>query len=572
MIQKRWKTDVLVIGGGGAGLRAALAAAEAGSGVVIVNKGPVSRSGITLTAAGGMQAPFHKDDSIEQYFQDTIRCGYGLGDPQLARILAAGACEAVLDLERYGARFVRNEDGEFALGQFPGQSRPRNLFVKGGGIGIVSALAKACKAHESIRIIDDFFVTGLIKGISAGKSIIAGAMGLDLRSGELTLIRASSVVLATGGCQWLWEVNDCPTDATGEGLAYAYRAGANLIDMEMVLFYPSVIVWPPSVKGAFVHYEFLAESILDGNVYDKNGQPVLPKPLPVRDQAMRMMDKALCEGRGGAHGGLLWYVGDSPKGSGAVQKKLNIAQYNSLKLHGVDPTTAKIEVAPGAHYLMGGIHINEECQTTLEGLFATPECAGNFDGANRLAGNGIAATQVFGARAGRYAHRWATDNLMVKLDPASVEEEETRVARRLTTHSGAGTDDMSAVVNTLRDRLRAMVQRYTGVSRNRSGLKLLSQVAHDIRQELAYQQVPDQKVYNQALVDLLQLESMCDIAMLVAGSARLRTESRGHHFRSDFPLQDDANWLQHTCVKQVGEKPEFGREPIGYFDGLSRFN
>jgi len=145
MIRRRCETDVLVVGGGAAGLRAALAAAEAGSGVILVNKGPASRSGITLTAAGGMQAPFHPDDSVEQYFQDTIRCGYGLGDQNLAWILAAGACDAVLDLERYGARFVRNEAGDFALGKFPGQSQPRNLFVKGGGVGIVQCLQESGK-------------------------------------------------------------------------------------------------------------------------------------------------------------------------------------------------------------------------------------------------------------------------------------------------------------------------------------------------------------------------------------------------------------------------------------------
>ena len=559
----RYETDVLVIGGGGAGLRAALAAAEAGSAVMIVNKGPVSRSGITLTAAGGMQAPFHKEDSAEQYFQDTLRCGYGLGEPRLARILAEGACEAALDLERYGSRFVRNDDDTFAMGKFPGQSQPRNLFVKGGGIGIVAALNKACRANGSIRIVDDFFVTGLVKGESTGTPVVAGAMGLDLRSGEFALIRASAVILATGGCQWLWAVSDCPADATGEGLAYAYHAGASLIDMEMVLFYPSVIVWPPSLKGAFVHYEFLAEAILDGNVYDKNGQPVLPKPLPVRDQAMRLMDSAIREGRGDIHGGLLWHVGDSPKGNAAVQKKLNIAQYNYIKSHGVDPSTAKIEVAPGAHYLMGGIHINEQCQTTLEGLFATPECAGNFDGANRLAGSGIAATQVFGARAGRHAHQWGAERGKAEIDPASIEEEKARITRRIRSHSDDGMDTGKTGVKVLRDRLRTAVQRYAGVSREQEGLALLMQEARNIKQELSAQQVPEQRIYNQALVDLLQLESMCDVAMLIAGSAQLRTESRGHHFRSDFPLQDDVNWLRHTCVKKVGEEPGFGCKPIG---------
>ena len=314
-----------------------------------------------------------------------------------------------------------------------------------------------------------------------------------------------------------------------------------------------------------MHYEFLAESILDGNVYDKEGQPVLPKPLPVRDQAMRLMDRAIREGRCGPHGGLFWYVGDSPKGSDAVQKKLNIAQYNYIKAHGVDPATAKIEVAPGAHYLMGGIHINEECQTTIEGLFAAPECAGNFDGANRLAGSGIAATQVFGAKAGRCANQWAARVAMIEVDPASAEEEECRVAQRITTERNALTDNMEVGVKNSRARLRAAVQRYAGVSRDRSGLKLLAQLAHDIRQELVYQRVPEQRIYNQALVDLLQLESMCDVAMLVAGSARLRTESRGHHFRSDFPLQDDVNWLQHTCVTKVGEAMTFGVKPIGRF-------
>ncbi len=558
----RWETDVLIVGGGGAGLRAALAAAEAGSSVMLVNKGPMSRSGITLTAAGGMQAPFHPDDSAEQYFQDTIRCGYGLGDQNLARVLATEACDAVRDLEHFGARFVHNAAGEYALGRFPGQSHPRNLFVKGGGVGIVSALANACKTQGNIRIWDDFFVTGLVMGKSTGKPMVAGMMGLDLRSGDLTLIRARSVVLATGGCQWLWEVNDCPMDATGEGLAYAYRAGAELIDMEMILFYPSVIVWPPSLRGAFVHYEFLAESILDGNVYDKDGRAVLPKPLPVRDQAMLLMDGAIREGRGGAHKGLMWYVGDSPNGVAAVQKKLDLAQYNYIKSHGVDPATARIEVAPGAHYLLGGIHINEECRTTLDGLFATPECAGNFDGANRLAGSGIAATQVFGARAGRFASRWAAFNPLVEVDAASLEEEEARVAVKIVGQGAAGTKKGESAICFMRERLRAAMQKHAGVRRDQAGLSLLAQDVRAIKKELADKQVPAVKTFNQALVDLLQLETMCEVATLVANSALLRTESRGHHFRADFPSQDDTQWLRHTCVRLEGEAPKAETKPV----------
>jgi succinate dehydrogenase/fumarate reductase flavoprotein subunit len=442
------------------------------------------------------------------------------------------------------------------LRQFPGQSQPRNLFVKGGGVGLVSQLFKACKAHGNIQIVDDFFVTGLLKGCAAGENSVVGAVGLNLKSGDLTLISAKAVVLATGGCQWLWEINDCPADATGDGVAYAYRAGAQLVDMEMILFYPSVIIWPPSLKGAFVHYEFLDPAILDGNVYDKEGRAVLPKPLPVRDEAMQLMQQAIREGRGTAHGGLLWYVGDSSKGAEAVQRTLNIAQYNYIKAHGVNPAADKIEVAPGAHYLLGGIHIDEKCQTSVKGLFATPECAGNFDGANRLAGSGITATQVFGARAGFHAHAWAATTQYQEAAADSVEEETERVAARIT-----GGNARPSNIYCLKDKLRAAAQLYAGVNRDQDGLQHLVKISANIRRELSYEKV-QAVTYNQQLVDLLQLDSMSELAGLIAGSALQRQESRGHHYRTDFPRQDDANWITHTCVMKGSEGPVFGVKPV----------
>lgn len=555
------ETEVLVVGGGAAGLRAALAAAEAGSRVLLLNKGPVARSGITLTAAGGMQASLHPDDSCELFLEDTLRCGYGLADEKLAWVLATEAAGEVREMERYGVKFVRDERGELALGRFPGQSQPRNIFVKGGGVGLAAALHAACKRQGNIRILDDFFVTGLLQAAPPDARTVAGVMGINLRSGELTMIRACSVVLATGGCQQLWAVNDCPSDAVGDGLIHAYRAGAELVDMEMVLFYPSVIVWPPSLKGAFVHYEFLAAAILDGNVYDKDGQAVLPKPLPVRDQAMLLMHRAIEQGRGGKHGGLYWYVGDSAKGIDVVRKKLDLAQYNYLKAHGVDPATDKIEVAPGAHYLMGGISIDSEGGTGIAGLFASPECAGNVDGANRLAGSGIAATQVFGARAGRAASRWAGENALRELGAASLAEETERVRCRLASAESATNRATAADLPMLRRSLQESVQRYAGVSRNRAGLGLLREEARQIRSALQGKQVAEHKSFNQALMDLLQLETLCEVAELVAGSALLREESRGHHFRSDFP-QTSERWLCHTSVVRDGETTCFAPKPL----------
>ena len=557
----RLETEVLVVGGGAAGLRAALAAAEAGSRVLLLNKGPVARSGITLTAAGGMQAPLHPEDSCELFLADTLRCGYELADKSLAWTLATEAAGAVQAMERYGVKFVRDERGELALGRFPGQSQPRNIFVKGGGVGLVAALHAACKRQGNIRILDDFFVTGLLQAAPPDARTVAGVMGINLRSGELTMIRARSVVLATGGCQQLWAINDCPSDAVGDGLIHAFRAGAELVDMEMVLFYPSVIVWPPSLKGAFVHYEFLAEAILDGNVYDKDGQAVLPKPLPVRDQAMLLMHRAIEQGRGGEHGGLYWYVGDSAKGIEVVRKKLDLAQYNYLKAHGVDPATDKIEVAPGAHYLMGGISIDNNGGTGIAGLFAAPECAGNVDGANRLAGSGIAATQVFGARAGFAASRWAGENALREMDVASQAEETERVRCRLASAESATNRATAADLPQLRRRLQESVQRYAGVSRNQAGLGLLREEARQIRSALQGKQVADHKIFNQALLDLLQLETLCEVAELVAGSALLREESRGHHYRSDFP-QTSERWLCHTSVVRDGGTAQFKPKPL----------
>lgn len=552
-LTEKLTADVLVIGAGGAGLRAALAAAEAGARVILANKGPLAKSGITLTAAGGMQAPLHPEDSAELYYEDIVRCGYGLADGDLARTLAAEAAARVPEIERYGARLMRDAAGGYALGQFPGQSRPRNLFVKGGGIGLAAALAGACRRHGGITVLEDFFVTGLVTGDGGAA---AGAMGLDLKSGALTVLAAGATVLATGGCQWLWATNDCPAGATGDGIVYAYRAGAELVDMEMVLFYPSVLVWPPSLRGAFVHYEFLAGDVLDGNVYDSAGKPVLPKPLPVRDQAMLALARAIRDGRGGPHGGLFWYVGDSPLGAEAVARKLDLLQYDYLRAHGVEPAADRVEVAPGAHYLMGGIHVDADGRTSVPGLFAAPECAGNFDGANRLAGNGLTATQVFGARAGLAAQRWAATSA-VRPAEASVAAEAERVAGRLDGGKAAGTD-----VAGLRERLRSAVQDGAGVGRDAAELGRLVRLAGEARAELAAARVPDAGVFNQQLVELLELETMTEVAALVAGSALTRTETRGHHIREDFPERDDANWLRHTTARRTADGPAFGTKPL----------
>lgn len=556
-------TDVLVIGGGAAGTRAALAAAESGSAVILTNKGPLAKSGITLTAGGGLEAPFHPDDSPEQYFEDVIHHGYYLGDQNMAWALATDACQRVEDLERYGTRFRKNEDGSYALNKFPGFTYPRNVLFSAGGYGMMNPLKQSCIANEGITIMEDLAVTGLVTAASYGSAsdgqAVAGAVGIDLRTGELILIRAKATVIATGGCQWIWEVTDCPADSTGDGLAMAYRIGAEIIDMEMILFYPSVVIWPPAARGAFVHYEFLDPAILDGRIMDGEGRDVLPKPAPVRDRAMRMMYDAIEQGRGHEHGGLWWYVGDSAKGPEMVKRFLNTPQYNYIKRQGIDPTTEKVAVAPGAHYQLGGIFVDENCRTTVPGLFAAPECAGNYEGANRLSGSALAGTQVFGARAGNAAHAWAGGAGLLEPDRASLDKEIARVATRL----ASGRKGREAEVIAVRNRLRRAAQQYIAVKRDPEGLATFSRMLLDMREELGGLQVADLGAFNQCLLDVLELEAMLEVAELIAGSALVRRESRGHHFRVDYPAKDDTNWLKHTSVvRGSGGSPEYGTRPV----------
>ncbi len=579
-IVKELSTQVLVIGGGAAGTRAALAAAEEGSKVILTNKGPLARSGITLTAGGGLEAPFHPDDSPEQYFEDVVHHGYFLADQNLAWALAEDACLRVRDLERYGTRFNKNPDGSYELNKFPGFTYPRNVLFPGGGFGMMNPLKQSCLANPSIAVLEDFVVTGLVKGGRGGSgggrpggsdggcaSAIggcAGALGLDMKTGNMVLIRADATVMATGGCQWIWKVNDCPADSTGDGVAMGYRAGAEIIDMEMILFYPSVIIWPPAAQGAFVHYEVLDSSFLDGEILDRNGQSVLPKPTPVRDKAMLMMLDAIDQGRGTDHGGLWWYVGGSPRPQ-LVKMFTNSPQYNYIRRQGIDPATDKIEVAPGAHYQLGGIFIDEDCRTTLPGFFATPECAGNHEGANRLSGTALAGTQVFGARAGISAHRWSAAGNALGATKESIEEELGRISSRVDAGAIANPESSRKAARQiihLREALREAAQKYIAVRRHPHGIKEFLSVVAGLKQELCGVQVADVGVFNQPLVDALELESMLGVAELVAGSALVREESRGHHFRLDFPQQDDANWLKHTSVKRGPAGPEYGTRPI----------
>jgi len=550
------ETDVLVIGGGAGGVRAGLAAAEAGVGVgvTLISKGPIARSGITITAGGGIQAPFHPDDSEQAFFDDIVRYGYGLADETLVKALVENACDRVLDLERYGVRFRKQDDGSWLQFQMPGQSAPRNVRLSAEGFGLMTGLRRAL-LKSRITVIEDFYTVELLQ---AEDDSIVGAIFLDVRRGVLVEIKAATVVLATGGCQAMWNITDCPADATGDGLMLAYRSGAELVDLEMVLFYPSVVIHPPSARGSFVHYEWIETWACDGEIRDSQGVPVLPKPLPVRDVAMRMMWQAIEQGRGTTRGGLWWDVSQSPKGHDAVDAFLQGQQYRYMRDQlCINPSTEKIEVSPGAHYQLGGVRINERTETSIRGLYAVPEAAGNVEGANRLSGSALAATQVFGRIAGHEASKRAkrTKRLPEPL-AASRQRATDRIERRL--ESGAVPQELPQ----LREALQKTVSRFIGVKRSGDGLRDLQQELDGLSDRCRTLRTSPAGSFHQSLVEMLELENMLDLAELIRRSALLRQESRGHHYRADFPNRDDDTWRCHTLVAPSADEPRCERLPV----------
>lgn len=557
---ERIETDVLVIGGGGAGARAAIEAHTKGASVILASKGPISRSGTTPQAWPSYEAPFGFEDprdNPEVHFHDTVREGRFLGDENLVWPLASEAGQRALDLQQYGVRF-EEKDGRFLQVHHPGQTYPRNLVIKGGGYGLISGLLRELRRRPDIKRLPDVMVTRLL----LAEERVVGATALNLRDGAFFQIRSKAIVLCTGGYEQLWLVTDTAPDVTGDGVALAYRAGAQLVDMEMMLYYPTVMVAPRELTGILVQYEglmgpeYVAAKMLNGR-----GEAFLPSgQLPVRDVLTRLIFDQVREGRGTPNGGVWIDLRQSPKSPPEIDELLALLKslpYNNLQDLGIDLQTAPIEVAPGTHFTLGGVHIDELGRTNVSGLFAAGELTGNVHGANRLSGNALAETQVFGARAGAAA---AAESVSLATLPEAtrqeVDIEHERVRSMLTG------DDGSRRPGEVKGQLQTFMQRFVGMPRERDGLdQALAEIRRLRREDLLALRVLGPKVYNNDWRQALEVDLMLDVAETVVVSALFRTESRGHHQRSDFPGSNE-EWLRHTAVKWSEDGPMTYTVPV----------
>ncbi|MEE0942780.1 fumarate reductase (CoM/CoB) subunit TfrA [Methanobrevibacter sp.] len=536
---KTISSDVLIIGSGGAGSRAAIEVDDAGLKPLIVSKGLSFRSGCTGMAEGGYNAVFKtvdKDDSIEAHMHDTLKGGSYLNDEKLVEILVNESPKRLIDLENYGALFDRQESGEIDQRPFGGQSFRRTCYQGDRtGAELLNALKEEI-IRRDIECIEEVMITSLV---CEGTQVI-GACGFDLKDSSLIYFQAKSTILASGGAGQLYPVTSNTFQKNGDGYAIAFRAGANLIDMEQIQFHPTGMVKPKTKRGILVTEAVRAEG---GILLNKDGERFMSKYAPekmelaTRDVVARSIYHEIIEGKGTDDGGV--YLDISHLDDDYIDEKLEtmVLQFENV---GVDIKHEPIEVAPTAHHFMGGLKINTDASTSLENLFGAGEVCGGVHGANRLGGNALADTQVFGKIAGESASK-AAKQTDLKTNEEMVEKEASRIEGIIK----KGTIKPQEFKN----RIKKLMWEKVAIVRDEKTLNEALGELLEMQKELDSLDVSEKKQYNTELVTALEVINMVEICILTVKSAILRRESRGAHFRSDFPESLD-EWKKSIVINK----------------------
>ena len=536
---KTISSDVLIIGSGGAGSRAAIEVDDAGLKPLIVSKGLSFRSGCTGMAEGGYNAVFKtvdKDDSIEAHMHDTLKGGSYLNDEKLVEILVNESPKRLIDLENYGALFDRQESGEIDQRPFGGQSFRRTCYQGDRtGAELLNALKEEI-IRRDIECIEEVMITSLV---CEGTQVI-GACGFDLKDSSLIYFQAKSTILASGGAGQLYPVTSNTFQKNGDGYAIAFRAGANLIDMEQIQFHPTGMVKPKTKRGILVTEAVRAEG---GILLNKDGERFMSKYAPekmelaTRDVVARSIYHEIIEGKGTDDGGV--YLDISHLDDDYIDEKLEtmVLQFENV---GVDIKHEPIEVAPTAHHFMGGLKINTDASTSLENLFGAGEVCGGVHGANRLGGNALADTQVFGKIAGESASK-AAKQTDLKTNEEMVEKEASRIEGIIKKGTIKPQD--------FKNRIKNLMWEKVAIVREEKTLNEALGELLEMQKELDSLDVSEKKQYNTELVTALEVINMVEICILTVKSAILRRESRGAHFRSDFPESLD-EWKKSIVINK----------------------
>ncbi len=542
-------TDVLVVGAGGAGMYAAIAAARGGASVLLLDKSLVGRGGatimaqMTVAAAIGHEEPDHWTDHL----RDTRAAGRELCDEGLARLLCENGPARIFEMDGWGAHWARGDDHRIRQVKAPGHGRARCCYVDflNTGPGVAGTLRRQVSTLSPVRRLSNVTVTDIV--VSGGRA--RGAVGVDVVSGGVVTFAASAVILAAGGLTKLYRRNSASTNMGGEAYALALWAGAELIDMEFVQFFPIAHLAPRLVGMDPIMWDpfryKLGGRLLNGNFDEfmhRYGGQDRGTYTTVRDQASYAILKEVEAGRGSPHGGV--YL-DFRHLSDQTLRGAFGPVIDRLEDNGIDLTRTPVEVAPAAHYHMGGIRVDGRMETRVAGLYAAGEAVGGANGANRLSGNAITEALVFGECAGREAAA-AVAGTSIGWDPAAARDAGERIRSVLAAQTPGG-----APANVLERKLQDLMWEKAGPFRTGGQLRQALDGIHELRKTPVA--VPPAEGFNLDLQDRLELQAMLTTAEAVVRSALGRTESRGAHQRLDFP-DSDAALVRNQFVGMTGDE------------------
>lgn len=581
--------DVLVIGAGGAGLRAAVEASLAGVSVALVSKSLLGKAH-TVMAEGGIAAALANVDSRDNWqihFADTMRGGQYLNNSRMAELHAKEAPVRVRELEAWGALFDRTKDGRILQRNFGGHKYPRLAHVGDRtGLEMIRTL-QDYGIHQGIDVHMEYTILALLKD---GERVI-GAFGYDRERGRFKLFRAKAVILATGGIGRAYKITSNGWENTGDGHSLAYHAGAELIDMEFVQFHPTGMVWPASVRGILVtegvrgeggilrnkdHRRFMFDDIPElykhqtadneeeGWRYTQGDQDARrPPELLTRDHVARCIVREIKEGRGSPHGGVFldisWIKEKLPNAEEHIKRKLPSMYHQFMQLADIDITKDPMEVGPTTHYIMGGVKVDPDSQmSAVPGLFAAGECAAGLHGSNRLGGNSLSDLLVFGKRAGEYAAKYAKENSIGKVYEKEIGAIEDWALKCF--HSNRHPEENPYQVQS---DLQEMMQELVGIVRTEGELSRAVEELQKLKERATRVKVNGHREYNTGWHTALDVHNLLTVSEAIILSALDRKESQGAHFREDCPKKDEHSG-KFTVVIQKGTdgKMQLKREAL----------
>jgi succinate dehydrogenase / fumarate reductase flavoprotein subunit len=552
---EKYSHDLIIVGAGLAGLRAAVAAAEVNSklDIAVLSKHHPLRSH-SVCAQGGTGAVMGEEDSFDRHASDTVKGADFLADQDAVEFFVKQVPREIVLTEHWGCPWSRTAGGKIDQRPFGGHTFPRACFAADmTGFLEMHAIYGKATSYNNIRFYDEWFVTSLI----VEDKTAVGLTAIEMKTGEIQAFRAKSIIMATGGHERIYEFTTFSHSTTGDGMAMAYREGVPLEDMEFVQFHPTGLV--PS--GVLITEGARGEG---GYLLNANGERFMKKYAPEkmelapRDVVSRAEQTEILEGRGlqGPHGPYialdLRHLGEE-----RINLRLPLIRDVAIKLGGVDPVKEPIPIRPAAHYSMGGIKANVKTETPIAGLYAAGECSCiSVHGANRLGTNSTAECLVFGAVAGEEAAKHASSSDLCEVPQERLSAEESRI-HEIISRNG------SERVPSIRDEMRRTMNEKVWIYRNGPQLETALKEIRQLKSRFRNVRIEDKgKPFNTGLLETLQLDFMLDMAEVTIACALPRAESRGAHSRTDYPKRDDENWLKHTLAYYTGDGPRLEYTPV----------